>query len=69
VTTCPKQRTIIRCSEGHEIELFDLVSQLIVEHMEDGTLRKTDALLLLNRIERLYLKVHEYTTEEDNWLY
>jgi hypothetical protein len=66
---CPKQKTLIVCSEGHEIELFDLLSQLILERIEDGTLRKTDALLLLNRIEHLYLKVHEYTIEEDNWLY
>ena len=66
---CPKESTLVACSEGHEVELFDLISQLIIEHLEDGTLRKADALLLLNRIERLYLKVHEYTTDEDNWLY
>ena len=60
---------MVLCSEGHEIALFDLVAQLIIEHLEDGTLRKTDALLLLNRIERLYLKLHELTTDEDNWLY
>jgi hypothetical protein len=57
------------CSEGKEVELFDFVAQLIVERIEDGTLRKADALRLLDRIERLYFKVHEYTTEEDNWLY
>ena len=66
---CPKEKTLIMCSEGKEVQLFDLISQLIIEHLEDGTLRKADALLLLNRIERLYLKVHEYTTDEDNWLY
>jgi hypothetical protein len=66
---CPKEKTLVMCSEGHEIQLFDIIAQLIVEHMEDGSLRKSDALLLLNRIEHLYLKVHEYTTEEDNWLY
>jgi hypothetical protein len=57
------------CSEGKEVELFDFVSQLILERIEDGTLRKADALRLLNRIERLYIKVHEFTTDEDNWLY
>jgi len=66
---CPKETTLVTCSEGHEVELFDFVSQLILERIEDGTLRKADALRLLGRIERLYLKVHEYTTDEDNWLY
>lgn len=66
---CPKERTLAMCSEGKEVELFDFVAQLIVERIEDGTLRKADALRLLDRIERLYFKVHEYTTEEDNWLY
>jgi hypothetical protein len=66
---CPKEKTLIMCSEGHEVELFDFVAQLILERIEDGTLRKADALRLLDRIERLYLKVHEYTTDEDNWLY
>ena len=66
---CPKESTLINCSEGKEVELFDFVAQLILERMEDGSLRKADALRLLDRIERLYFKVHEYTTEEDNWLY
>jgi len=66
---CPKQKTLVMCSEGKEVELFDFVSQLILERIEDGTLRKADALRLLNRIERLYIKVHEFTTDEDNWLY
>jgi len=57
------------CSQGREIELFDLLAQLIVERLEDGTLKKADAIRLLDRIERLYFRVHEYTTEEDNWLY
>jgi hypothetical protein len=66
---CPKESTLVNCSEGKEVQLFDFVAQLIIERIEDGSLRKADALLLLNRIERLYLKVHEYTTSEDNWLY
>ena len=66
---CPKERTLVMCSEGKEVELFDFIAQLILERIEDGTLRKTDALRLLDRIERLYFKVHEYTTDEDNWLY
>jgi len=66
---CPKESTLVACSEGHEVELFDFVAQLILERIEDGTLRKADALRLLDRIERLYFKVHEYTTDEDNWLY
>ena len=66
---CPKERTLVACSEGKEVELFDFVAQLILERIEDGTLRKADALRLLDRLERLYFKVHEYTTEEDNWLY
>jgi len=66
---CPKESTLVLCSEGKEVQLFDFVAQLIIERAEDGVLRKSDALLLLNRIERLYLKLHEITTEEDNWLY
>ena len=66
---CPKESTLVNCSEGKEVELFDFVAQLILERIEDGSLRKADALRLLDRIERLYFKVHEYTTEEDNWLY
>jgi hypothetical protein len=66
---CPKERTLVTCSEGKEVELFDFIAQLIIERIEDGTLRKADALRLLDRIERLYFKVHEYTTAEDNWLY
>jgi hypothetical protein len=54
---------------GKEVELFDFIAQLILERVEDGTLRKTDALRLLERLERLYFKLHEYTTTEDNWLY
>ena len=27
---CPKERTLVMCSEGHEIQLFDIVAQLIV---------------------------------------
>ncbi len=66
---CPKESTLVTCSEGHEVELFDFIAQLILERAEDGTLRKADALRLLNRIEHLYLKLHELTTDEDNWLY
>jgi hypothetical protein len=66
---CPKESTLVLCSEGKEVELFDFVAQLILERMEDGKLRKADALRLLNRIEHLYLKLHELTTDEDNWLY
>jgi len=57
------------CSQGREVELFDLLAQLIVERLEDGTLRKADALRLLDRIERLYFKVHEYVTSEEDWLF
>jgi len=57
------------CSQGREIELFDLLAQLIVERLEDGTLKKADAIRLLDRIERLYFKVHEYVTSEDEWLW
>jgi hypothetical protein len=57
------------CSVGHEVELFDTIAQLIIERAEDGTLRKADALRLLNRIELLYLRLHELTTDESNWLY
>jgi len=66
---CFKERTLVMCSEGREVELFDLLAQLIVERLEDGTLKKADALILLDRIERLYFKVHEYVTSEDNWLF
>jgi hypothetical protein len=66
---CFKERTFVACSEGHEIELFDLLAQLIVERMEDGTLKKADAIRLLDRIERLYFKVHEYVTSEEDWLF
>jgi hypothetical protein len=66
---CPGESTLIQCSEGKEVELFDFIAQLLIERAEDGTLKKTDALRLLNRIEHLYLKLHELTTEEDNWLY
>ena len=66
---CFKERTLVMCSQGREVELFDLLAQLIVERLEDGAIKKADAIILLDRIERLYFKVHEYTTEEDNWLY
>jgi len=63
---CPKERTLVACSEGREVELFDLLAQLILERAEDGTLRKVDAIRLL---ERLYYKLHEYVTSEDDiWL-
>jgi len=66
---CFKERTLVMCSQGREIELFDLLAQLIVERLEDGTLKKADAIRLLDRIERLYFKVHEYVTSEDEWLW
>ena len=66
---CFKERTLVMCSQGREIELFDLLAQLIVERLEDGTLKKADAIRLLDRIERLYYKVHEYVTSDDNWLF
>ena len=66
---CPKESTIVLCSTGKEVELFDLIAQLIIERIEDGTLRKTDALRLLERLERLYYRLHEYTTSDDDWLY
>jgi hypothetical protein len=66
---CFKERTLVVCSQGREIELFDLLAQLIVERIEDGTIKKADAIRLLDRIERLYFKVHEYVTSEDDWLW
>ena len=66
---CPKERTLVECSEGHEVELFDFIAQIIIERLEDGTLRKAEALRLMERLERLYIKLYDYTTEEDNWLY
>jgi hypothetical protein len=57
------------CSQGREVELFDLLAQLIVERLEDGTLKKADALILLDRLERLYFKLHEFVTSEEDWLY
>jgi hypothetical protein len=66
---CFKERTLVMCSQGREVELFDILAQLIVERLEDGTLRKADALRLLDRIERLYFKVHEYVTSEEDWLF
>jgi hypothetical protein len=66
---CPKERTLVVCSEGREVELFDLLAQLILERAEDGTLRKADAIRLLERLERLYYRLHEYVTSEDDiWL-
>ena len=66
---CPKERTLVECSEGREVELFDFIAQIIIERLEDGTLRKTEALRLMERLERLYVKLYDYTTSEDNWLY
>ena len=66
---CFKERTLVMCSQGKEVELFDLLAQLIVERLEDGTLKKADAIRLMERLERLYFKLHEYTTSEDDWLY
>jgi hypothetical protein len=61
---CPKERTIIRCTQGRELALFDTVAEIIAEEAQDGTLSKVTAMELLNRIEHLYLKLHEYVTEE-----
>ncbi len=66
---CPKQSTVIRCTQGKEVEIFDTFAQLIVEEMEDGKLPKLTALQLMERLERLYYRLHEYTTTEDDWLY
>ena len=66
---CFKERTLVECSQGKEVELFDLLAQLIVERLEDGTLKKIDAIRLMERLERLYFKLHEYTTSEEDWLY
>ena len=66
---CFKERTLVMCSQGREVELFDLLAQLIVERLEDGTLKKADALILLDRLERLYFKLHEFVTSEDDWLF
>lgn len=65
---CFKEKTLVMCSQGREVELFDLLAQLIVERLEDGTLKKADALILLDRLERLYFKLHEFVTSEDDWL-
>lgn len=66
---CPKERTLVECSEGREVELLDFIAQLIAERVEDGTLRKADAIRLMERLERLYYALHEYVTSEDNWLF
>jgi hypothetical protein len=66
---CPKERTLAICSEGKEVELIDLLAQLIVERIEDGTLRKADAIRIMDRIERLYYALHEYVTSEEDWLF
>ena len=66
---CPKQSTLIMCTMGKEVEIFDTFAQLIVEEIEDGKLPKLTALQLMERLERLYYRLHEYTTTEDNWLY
>ena len=66
---CFKESTLVMCSQGREVELFDLLAQLIVERLEDGAIKKADAIILLDRIERLYFKVHEYVTSEEDWLF
>jgi hypothetical protein len=66
---CPKERTLALCSEGKEVELFDFIAQLIAERIEDGTLRKADAIRLMERVERLYYALHEYVTSEEDWLW
>ena len=66
---CPKHSTVIRCTQGKEIEAFDTIAQLILEEVEDGKLSKLTAIQLLERIERLYYRLHDYaTSEEDLWL-
>jgi hypothetical protein len=57
------------CTQGKEVEIFDTFAQLIVEEMEDGKLPKLTALQLMERLERLYYRLHEYTTTEEDWLY
>ncbi len=66
---CPKERTLVVCSEGREVELFDLLAQIILERAEDGTLKKADAICLMERLERLYYALHEYVTSEEDWLW
>jgi hypothetical protein len=66
---CPKQATLVMCTQGKEVEVFDTFAQLIVEEMEDGKLPKLTALQLMERLERLYYRLHEYTTTEEDWLY
>ncbi len=66
---CPKERTLVVCSEGREVELFDLLAQIILERAEDGTLKKADAIRLMERLERLYYALHEYVTSEEDWLW
>jgi len=66
---CPKQATLVMCTMGKEVEIFDTFVQLIVEEMEDGKLPKLTALQLMERLERLYYRLHEYTTTEEDWLY
>ncbi len=66
---CFKERTLVACSQGREVELFDLLAQIILERAEDGTLKKADAIRLLDRIERLYYALHEYVTSEEDWLW
>ena len=66
---CPKTSTLVTCTQGKEVEIFDLFAQLIIEEMEDGKLPKLTALQLLERLERLYYRLHDYaTSEEDLWL-
>ncbi len=64
MTTCPKERTIVRCTQGRELYLFDTIAEIIAKEAQDGTLPKLTAMELLNRLEHLYLKLHEYVTEE-----
>jgi hypothetical protein len=55
---------------GKEVEIFDTFAQLVLEEMEDGKLSKLTAIQLLERLERLYFRLHDYaTSEEDLWLY
>ena len=67
MTTCPKERTIVRCTQGRELALFDTIAEIIAEEAQDGTLPKVTAMELLNRLEHLYLKLHEYVTEGEWW--
>jgi hypothetical protein len=65
---CPKTSTVIRCTQGREIDIFDTFAQLIIEEMEDGKLSKLTAIQLMERLERLYFRLHDYVTSEEIWL-